>query len=75
MKIVITEGAVISCGDISFDGFNKFGNVKIFDNLKYNELEKEIVDTDILLCKTVLRYVTRVVTQQMPLRNKRLDIY
>ena len=53
MKIVITEGAVISCGDISFDGFNKFGDVKIFDNLKYNDLEKEIVDTDILLCNKV----------------------
>ena len=54
MKLVITEGAVISCGDISFDGFNKFGEVKIFDNLKYNELEKEIVDTDILLCNKVI---------------------
>lgn len=53
MKIVITEGAVISCGDISFDGFNKFGDVKIFDNLKYNDLEKEITDTDILLCNKV----------------------
>ena len=53
MKIVITEGAVISCGDMSFDGFNKFGEVKIFDNLKYNDLEKEIVDTDILLCNKV----------------------
>ncbi|MBO5725922.1 MAG: D-2-hydroxyacid dehydrogenase [Clostridia bacterium] len=54
MKLVITEGAVISCGDISFDGFNKFGEVKIFDNLKYSELEKEIVDTDILLCNKVI---------------------
>lgn len=53
MKIVITEGAVISCGDISFAGFNKFGDVKIFDNLKYNDLEKEITDTDILLCNKV----------------------
>ncbi len=53
MKIIITEGAVISCGDISFDGFNKFGEVKIFDNLSYAELEEEIVDTDILLCNKI----------------------
>ncbi|MEE1198386.1 MAG: D-2-hydroxyacid dehydrogenase [Acutalibacteraceae bacterium] len=53
MKIIITEGAVISCGDISFERFNKFGEVKIFDNLTYEELEKEIVDTDILLCNKV----------------------
>ncbi len=53
MKIVITEGAVISCGDISFDGFNKFGQVKVFDNLTYAQLEKEITDTDILLCNKV----------------------
>lgn len=53
MKIVITEGAVISCGDISFDGFNKFGEVKIFDNLTYEELQNEITDTDILLCNKI----------------------
>ena len=54
MKIVITEGAVISCGDISFERFNKFGTVKIFDNLSYEELQQEIIDTDILLCNKVL---------------------
>lgn len=53
MKIVITEGAVISCGDISFDRFNKFGEVKIFDNLTYEELQNEITDTDILLCNKI----------------------
>lgn len=54
MKIVITEGAVISCGDISFEPFSKFGEVKIFDNLTYDELKNEITDTDILLCNKVL---------------------
>ena len=53
MKIVITEGAVLTCGDMSFEGFNKFGDVHIFDNLSYNELETEIADTDILLCNKI----------------------
>lgn len=53
MKIVITEGAVLTVGDMSFEGFNKFGDVHIFNNLSYNELENEIVDTDILLCNKI----------------------
>ncbi len=53
MKILITEGSVVSTGDISFDCFNKFGFVKIYDNITYKELENEIVDTDILLCNKI----------------------
>ncbi len=53
MKIVITEGAVLTVGDMSFDGFNKFGDVRIFENLSYSELETEIIDTDILLCNKI----------------------
>lgn len=53
MKIVITEGAVLTVGDMSFEGFDKFGDVHIFNNLSYNELENEIVDTDILLCNKI----------------------
>jgi len=53
LKILITEGSVVSTGDISFDCFNKFGFVKIYDNITYKELENEIVDTDILLCNKI----------------------
>ncbi len=53
MKIVITEGAVLTTGDMSFDMFNKFGDVRIFDNMTYDELLTEIVDTDILLCNKI----------------------
>ena len=53
MKIIITEGAVLTTGDMSFEEFKKFGDLYIFDNLSYKELEREIVDTDILLCNKV----------------------
>lgn len=53
MKIIITEGAVLTTGDMSFDCFNKLGDVHIFDNLSYSELETEIIDTDILLCNKI----------------------
>lgn len=53
MKIIITEGAVLTTGDMSFDMFNKFGDVRIFDNMSYDELLTEIVDTDILLCNKI----------------------
>ncbi len=54
MKILITEGAVVSAnGDISFDGFSRFGDVVVFDNISYTELLEEISDTDILLCNKI----------------------
>ncbi len=53
MKIIITEGAVLTNGDISFEGFKKFGDVHIFDNLSYEQLKTEIIDTDILLCNKI----------------------
>lgn len=53
MKIIITEGAVLTNGDMSFKEFNKFGDVHIFDNLSYEQLKTEIIDTDILLCNKI----------------------
>lgn len=53
MKIIITEGAVLTNGDMSFEGFKKFGDVHIFDNLSYEQLKTEIIDTDILLCNKI----------------------
>ncbi len=53
MKIVITEGAVLTTGDMSFDAFRKFGDLVVYDNMTYEELLKEIVDTDILLCNKI----------------------
>ncbi len=66
MKIIITEGAVLTTGDMSFEGFNKFGEVHVFDNLTYEQLKDEIIDTDILLCnkirvdKNILKRATRL---------------
>lgn len=53
MKIIITESAVLTNGDISFNLFEKFGKVKIFSRMTYKELEKEIPDTDVLLCNKI----------------------
>ncbi len=50
MKIIITEAAVLSNGDLDFSQFEKLGELKVFDNMPYSLLEKEIYDTDILLC-------------------------
>ncbi len=50
MKIIITEAAVLSNGDLSFKEFEAFGELKIYDNMSYSLLESEIIDTDILLC-------------------------
>lgn len=66
MKILITEGSVVSNGDISFEPFNKLGDLKIYDNISYEQLKTEIVDTDILLCnkipvdKDILSLATRL---------------
>ncbi len=50
MKIIITEAAVLTNGDLNFSEFEKLGELKVFDNIAYSSLETEISDTDILLC-------------------------
>ena len=50
MKILLTEGQAISCGDIDFSIFNRFGEITVCQNMKYDELEREIKKYDALLC-------------------------
>ncbi len=50
MKIVITDAATVTGGDISFDVFNKFGEVIIYDLTAPEETAERIKDADIVLC-------------------------
>ena len=50
MKIVITDASTVTGGDISFDVFNKFGEVKIYDLTSPEETASRIKDADIVLC-------------------------
>ncbi len=50
MKIVITDAATVTSGDISFDVFNKFGEVIIYDLTAPEETAERIKDADIVLC-------------------------
>ncbi|MBR6533552.1 MAG: D-2-hydroxyacid dehydrogenase [Clostridia bacterium] len=56
MKILITDSATLkSNGDLSLEVFKKFGQVFEYEAISRQELEKEIIDTDILLCnKTII---------------------
>lgn len=50
MKIVITDASTVTGGDISFDVFNEFGEVKIYDLTSPEETASRIKDADIVLC-------------------------
>ncbi len=50
MKIVITDADTITGGDVSFDCFNRLGEVKIFGLTEPNEVADRIKDADIVLC-------------------------
>ncbi len=50
MKIVITDASTVTSGDISFDVFNRFGKVEIYELTNEEELKERIKDADILLC-------------------------
>lgn len=50
MKIVITDASTVTSGDISFECFNKFGDVEIYELTNDEELKERIKDADILLC-------------------------
>lgn len=56
MKILITDSATLkSNGDLSLEVLKKFGQVCEYEAISQQELEREIVDTDILLCnKTII---------------------
>ena len=50
MKIVITDASTVTSGDISFDVFNKFGEVLIYDLTEKEQIAERIKDADIVLC-------------------------
>jgi glycerate dehydrogenase len=50
MKIVITDGATVTGGDLSFDIFKQFGEVVIYDLTATEEIAERIKDADIVLC-------------------------
>ncbi len=56
MKILLTDSSTLICNnDLSLDVFKKYGELAVFQNINRDELLKEIVDTDIVLCnKTVI---------------------
>ena len=56
MKILVTDsGSLKSHNDLSLEVLNQFGEVVEYAGITREELLKEVVDTDILLCnKTVI---------------------
>ena len=51
MKILLTDSITLkSEGDITLECFHEFGEVTEYDNISYEELLKEVEDTDIILC-------------------------
>lgn len=50
MKIVITDAATITRGDISLDIFHRFGEVKIYDLTAPEEIAGRIKEADLVLC-------------------------
>lgn len=51
MKILLTDAATLkNNNDISADRFKKFGELKEFEALSYEQLLAECVDADIILC-------------------------
>ena len=50
MKIVITDWATVSSGDLSYDILKKFGEVTAYDLTSYEEIPDRIADAEIVLC-------------------------
>lgn len=53
MKMLITEGLVLTKGDISFDNLRAYGELTVKDNLSYNELEEIIAEYDVIFCNKI----------------------
>ena len=55
MKIVILDAATLTINnDIDFSIFDRFGEVKIYDFTKDEEIPERIKDADVILCKVCL---------------------
>lgn len=55
MKILLTERAtLVSDNDLSLDIFNRFGEVRVYDNISRSELLREASDAEVILCNKAL---------------------
>ena len=54
MKIVITDWATVSGGDLSYDPLKKFGEVEVHGLTDYDEVSARTADADIILCNKTL---------------------
>ena len=50
MKIVITDSATVSSGDLSFDFLNRYGEVTAYDLTSPEQVAERIADADMVLC-------------------------
>ena len=51
MKMLLTEAAVLSKGgDVSFKALEALGELTVYENMSYKELEENIKDYDVLFC-------------------------
>ena len=50
MKLVVTDGATLSGGGVSLDGFRQFGELTVYDLTAPEQLAERAADADILLC-------------------------
>lgn len=69
MKIVILDGYTLNPGDLSWDGFEKYGDLTIYDRTSYDKEDMDLVierakDADILLVNKTP--VTRKAINAMP---------
>ncbi len=63
MKILLTDSTTLkNNNDISVERFKKFGELREFEALSYNDLLNECVDADIILCNKTL--ITREVFER-----------
>ena len=50
MKIVITDSATVSSGDLSFDFLNRYGEVTAYGLTSPEQVAERIADADMVLC-------------------------
>ena len=48
MKIVVLDGYTLNPGDISWGGMEKFGEVKVYDRTKEDEIVSRIGDAEVV---------------------------
>lgn len=50
MKIVVTDAATVTAGDISLEFLKKFGELTVYDDTEDSEIKERIKDADMVLC-------------------------